>query len=96
MTRTPGIFESAPETSTWSCCVVFLRSSQGFVIIPENPPVGEVIWNVAFISGKPANTSWICLVKSCVWSSVALGAAWTTANTTLWSSVGASSFCENM
>ena len=43
MTRTPGIFERAPETSTWSCWVVFLRSSQGLVIIPENPPFGEVI-----------------------------------------------------
>ena len=46
--------------------------------------------------GTTAKTSWTCFVNSLVWSSVALGAACTIPNTTLWSSVGASSFCENM
>jgi hypothetical protein len=31
-----------------------------------------------------------------VWSSVEFGDAWMIPNTTLWSSVGASSRCENM
>jgi hypothetical protein len=36
------------------------------------------------------------VVKSFVWSSVELGAACTTPNTTAWSSLGASSRMENM
>ena len=76
--------------------MLLLRSSQGFVTMPEKPPLGNVIWNVACVSGNDWKTSLTCLVKSFVWSSVALGAAWTMPKTTLWSSVGASSFCENM
>jgi hypothetical protein len=65
------------------------------VIIPEKPPLGNVIWNVDSVSGNDLNTSLTCSVKSPVWSSVAFGAAWTMAKTMLWSSTGASSFCEN-
>ena len=96
ITRTPGTFESPMAASTCSCSVVFLRWLQGFVTMPPKPPVGLVIWKMLSASGNDRYTSWTCDEKSFVCSIVALGAAWMTPKTTLWSSFGASSFCENM
>ena len=96
MTRTPGIFENPAAAATCSCSVLFFRSVHGLVTMPPNPPVGKVSWKVFWVSGNDRYTSLIAVVKSLVWSRVALGAAWMIPNTTLWSSLGASSFCENM
>jgi len=52
ITRTPGIFESGPIDSIRSCCAVFVRSLQGFVTIPPNPPFGDVIWKMLAASGN--------------------------------------------
>jgi hypothetical protein len=52
ITRMPGISDSLPVASTRSCSVVFFRSLQGLVTMPLKPPVGEVIWKVAPVSGN--------------------------------------------
>ena len=52
ITRTPGISASLPEASSRSCSVVFVRSLQGFVTMPEKPPVGDVIWKMLSVSGN--------------------------------------------
>ncbi len=63
--------------------------------MPPNPPLGEVIWNVTSLSGNDWKTSPTLDANSLVWSSVAFAADWMIANTTPWSSAGASSCCEN-
>ena len=50
--RIPGIFDSGPATSIWSCCAVLVRSLQGLVTMPPNPPVGNVSSNVPAASGN--------------------------------------------
>ena len=51
MTRTPATLPSAAADSSWSCCVFFERSRQGFVTMPPNPPLGNMIWKVFLVSG---------------------------------------------
>ena len=52
MTRTPAIFDSGAIASIISCCVVFVRSLQGFATMPPNPPPGCVIWKMLAASGN--------------------------------------------
>ncbi len=50
--RTPGTFENPPDTSTCSSEVLRLRSFQGVVTMPANPPPGVVIWKMFLASGN--------------------------------------------
>ena len=52
ITRMPGIWESLPAASIWSCELFLVRSLHGLVTMPPKPPVGKVSWNVFLYSGN--------------------------------------------